>query len=270
MLTNVAAFSLFVQRIPSCLRVVSSFLLHQLHYSATMEATEHIDHKVDYHGDSNGSSNGAPLTRQVTVTMSPDQYERLFFSPTGPAKGDYAKRFGNPTLLGLICFLIPYTSTIFILIGWGGAVAPYSLVGLSGDYVSLSWILSPGIGHDIVAVSDVHGGHADVVAVLSGCNWNDSRWCSRVCLGQYIPVRCIRHLRHTLGLAGIYPGPDSHDHQRFREVRWSYGSCLQLLSSLPQRYHVSLPKRVLQRRKSRTEDRSGALSASFCWSGRSA
>lgn len=40
----------------------------------------------------------------------------------------------NPTLLGLVGFLIPYTSTILILCGFQGAVAPQSLVGLSGDY----------------------------------------------------------------------------------------------------------------------------------------
>ena len=41
---------------------------------------------------------------------------------------------GNPTLLGLIGFLIPYTSTILILCGFQGAIAPQSLIGLSGDY----------------------------------------------------------------------------------------------------------------------------------------
>jgi uncharacterized protein len=41
---------------------------------------------------------------------------------------------GNPTLLGLLGFLVPYTSTILILCGFQGAVAPQSLVGLSGDY----------------------------------------------------------------------------------------------------------------------------------------
>lgn len=40
----------------------------------------------------------------------------------------------NPTLLGLIAFLVPYTSTILILCGFQNAVAPTSLVGLSGDY----------------------------------------------------------------------------------------------------------------------------------------
>jgi hypothetical protein len=44
------------------------------------------------------------------------------------------KLLANPTLLGLIGFLVPYTSTILILCGFQGAVAPQSLVGLSGDY----------------------------------------------------------------------------------------------------------------------------------------
>jgi hypothetical protein len=37
-------------------------------------------------------------------------------------------------LLGLIGFLVPYTSTVLILCGFQGAIAPASLVGLSGDY----------------------------------------------------------------------------------------------------------------------------------------
>lgn len=98
-----------------------------------MAQAEKIDHKLDYH-DSNNGGDGAPLSRQVTVTMSPEQYERMFFQPSKPLKGDFAKRFGNPTLLGLISFLIPYTSTIFILLGWGGADPPTSLIGLDGDY----------------------------------------------------------------------------------------------------------------------------------------
>jgi hypothetical protein len=102
-----------------------------------MEGTDNIDHKMEI---DHSTSNSAPLSRQVTVTMSSDQYERLFFQPSPALRGDYAKRFGNPTLLGLICFLIPYTSTIFVLIGWGGATPPTSLAGLSGDYYFLGAI----------------------------------------------------------------------------------------------------------------------------------
>lgn len=100
-----------------------------------MESSEHIDHKVEYN-----TGNGEALSRQVTVSMSPEQYERLFFQPTGPARGDLAKRFANPTLLGLVGFLIPYTSTILILLGFGGASPPASLIGLSGDYYFLGSI----------------------------------------------------------------------------------------------------------------------------------
>lgn len=46
----------------------------------------------------------------------------------------------NPTLLGLIGFLIPYTSTVLILCQFRGAIPPYSLAGLSGDYYFLGAI----------------------------------------------------------------------------------------------------------------------------------
>ena len=123
-----------------------------------------MDHKVEYMGDQNGQ----PLSRQVTVTMSSDQYERLFFQPSGPAKGDFAKRLGNPTLLGLISFLIPYTSTIFCLLGWGGAVPPTSLVGLSGDYYFLG-----AIGMNIAGICEFILGNTYpfAVFVIFGTHW---------------------------------------------------------------------------------------------------
>ncbi|XPS75443.1 hypothetical protein M3J09_007525 [Ascochyta lentis] len=99
-----------------------------------MSETHKIDHDFREHNGFNAVGNGAELSRQVTVQLSPEQYERLFFQPSAPRRGDLAKRFANPTLLGLIGFLIPYTSTILILCGFQGAVAPQSLIGLSGDY----------------------------------------------------------------------------------------------------------------------------------------
>jgi uncharacterized protein len=104
----------------------------------TMATVEKIDHGVTEHHDD--SSNGAPLSRQVTVTLTPDQYERLFFQPSPPRRGDYAKRFGNPTLLGLLGFLIPYTSTMLTLCQFSGAVPPTTLIGLNGDYYFLGCI----------------------------------------------------------------------------------------------------------------------------------
>jgi len=82
---------------------------------------------------------GGALGRQMTMQLSNDQYERLFFQPSQP-KGDLAKRLGNPTLLGLLGFLIPYTSTMLILWGARGAVPPTSLIGLNGDYYFLGGI----------------------------------------------------------------------------------------------------------------------------------
>ena len=91
---------------------------------------DNLEHKMEFNTQTNDAS---PLSRQMTVTLSPEQYERLFFQP-GQPKGDFSRRFGNPTLLGLFCFLVPYSSTIFILCGFQGAVPPTSLIGLDGDY----------------------------------------------------------------------------------------------------------------------------------------
>lgn len=40
------------------------------------------------------SNDGGALGRQMTMQLSPDQYERLFFQPS-QAKGDLAKRLGK-------------------------------------------------------------------------------------------------------------------------------------------------------------------------------
>lgn len=63
---------------------------------------------------------GGDLSRSITMQISPEAYERLFFQPT-PARGDLAKRLGNPTLIGTLGFLIPYQTTIFCLLEWQGA-----------------------------------------------------------------------------------------------------------------------------------------------------
>jgi hypothetical protein len=57
--------------------------------------TEKIDHEMTDHNGTNIASTGSPLSRQVTVALSPEQYERLFFQPSAPRKGDLAKRFGT-------------------------------------------------------------------------------------------------------------------------------------------------------------------------------
>jgi len=67
-------------------------------------STEKIDHTF---AEDQASGNGAPLSRQMTVALTPEQYERLFFQPEGPRRGDLSKRFG----MFLLC-IEPETSVI--------------------------------------------------------------------------------------------------------------------------------------------------------------
>lgn len=53
------------------------------------------DHEMREHNGHNIIGSGAELSRQVTVQLSPEQYERLFFQPSAPRRGDLAKRFGT-------------------------------------------------------------------------------------------------------------------------------------------------------------------------------
>jgi len=134
--------------------------------------TEKIDHEIReelaQQSSGMGNSDGAPLSRQVTVQLSPEQYERLFFQPSAPRRGDLAKRFANPTLLGLLGFLIPYTSTILTLCQLSGAVPPTTLIGLSGDYYFLG-----AIAMNIAGICEFILGNTFPFAVFTiyGCHW---------------------------------------------------------------------------------------------------
>lgn len=96
------------------------------------------------HHNENGVNNeklmdsmaGNDLSRQVTYSLSQEQYERLFFQPS-QAKGDLAKRLGNPTLLGLCGFLIPFTTTVMSVMQWRGADSA-SFTGFSGAFYFVS------------------------------------------------------------------------------------------------------------------------------------
>jgi hypothetical protein len=59
-----------------------------------MSDTAKMDHEMSEHNGTNLVGGGAELSRQVTVALSPEQYERLFFQPSAPRRGDLAKRFG--------------------------------------------------------------------------------------------------------------------------------------------------------------------------------
>jgi succinate-acetate transporter protein len=123
------------------------------------------------------------LSRQMTLQLSPDQYERLFFQPSAP-KGDLAKRLGkypsppknrylltsqpgNPTLLGLLGFLIPFSSTIFCLLQFQGST-PSSLASVSGTFYFLG-----GIAMNIAGIAEFILGNSFPMAVfiIYGCHW---------------------------------------------------------------------------------------------------
>lgn len=128
-----------------------------------------MEHKIGNEAHPTISMNeGAPLSPQRTVTLSDEQYERLFFQPAAPRRGDLAKRFGNPSLLGLLAFLIPYTSTILTLCQLSGAVPPYTLVGLSGDYYFLG-----AIAMNLAGLMEFILGNTFPMAVfiIYGCHW---------------------------------------------------------------------------------------------------
>jgi len=60
-----------------------------------MSDTAKMDHEVTEHSGVGITANGASLSRQITVALTPEQYERLFFQPSAPPRGDLAKRFGK-------------------------------------------------------------------------------------------------------------------------------------------------------------------------------
>lgn len=114
-----------------------------------------------------GSANGESLTRQVTLQLTPEQYERLFFQPSAPARGDLAKRLGNPTLLGTLGFLIPFTTTMMVLLQWRGS-GPESFNSISG-----SWYFLGGIAMNIAGICEFILGNTFpfCVFIIYGSHW---------------------------------------------------------------------------------------------------
>lgn len=70
-----------------------SLILHIEQYRQDMMADRGDDMPAQVPALNGRYDNEAPLSRQVTVTLAPEDYERLFFQPS-PARGDLAKRLG--------------------------------------------------------------------------------------------------------------------------------------------------------------------------------
>lgn len=106
------------------------------------------------------------LSRSMTLSLSPDQYERLFFQPSA-GKGDLAKRLGNPTILGVLGFLIPYTCVIFSILDFQGS-SPGSITSVSGTFLFLG-----GIAMNLAGIFEFILGNTFPMAVfiIYGSHW---------------------------------------------------------------------------------------------------
>ena len=132
---------------------------HEHHENGNFEEMKSAPHM----GNGNGMEQ---LSRQMTVPLSPEVYERLFFQPTA-ARGDLSKRLGNPTLLGLMGFLIPFQTTMFVLLEWKGASAS-SLTAISGSMYFLG-----GIAMNVAAIFELILGNTfpGAVFMIYGSHW---------------------------------------------------------------------------------------------------
>ncbi|KAJ5937511.1 hypothetical protein N7454_003853 [Penicillium verhagenii] len=123
-------------------------------------------HDEIMHGSSkisHGEAGGMPFLTQVptSVTLSAEQFERLYLSPMMHRQPTLAKNLGNPTPLGVGAFVLTATPLACCLMGWrgaGGGGAAFSgvLILLGGLLLVLSSILEFILGNTFSSV--VFGG----------------------------------------------------------------------------------------------------------------
>lgn len=76
------------------------------------------------------SKEGAALGRSETISsisLTPEQFDRLYLQPQNNVAGDLRKRFGNPTPVGLGGFLLALTPLVMQFMGWRGTIAANGL-----------------------------------------------------------------------------------------------------------------------------------------------
>ncbi|KAI5856878.1 GPR1/FUN34/yaaH family-domain-containing protein [Tricharina praecox] len=71
--------------------------------------------------DTISKMDGVQLSRGDTITMTPELFEKLYFSPPNVVKGDLRKTFANPTPVALAGMCLTLTPLACQLVGWRGA-----------------------------------------------------------------------------------------------------------------------------------------------------
>lgn len=86
------------------------------------------------------------------ITLSPELFEKIYLNPQHAVKGDLQSKFGNPTPLALLGFLLSLSPLSCELMGWRGAggdgiatIGAYYFIG--GFLMSLGGILEFFLGN---------------------------------------------------------------------------------------------------------------------------
>ncbi|KAJ5274103.1 hypothetical protein N7478_009228 [Penicillium angulare] len=126
-----------------------------------------MDHEI-MHASSKSSrveAGGMPPLTQVptSVTLSAEQFEKLYLSPMMHRQPTLAKNLGNPTPLGIGAFVLTATPLSCCLMGWrgaggGGAAFTGVLILLGGLLLVLSSILEFVLGNTFSSVVFGHLG----------------------------------------------------------------------------------------------------------------
>ncbi|KAJ5398591.1 GPR1/FUN34/yaaH family-domain-containing protein [Penicillium sp. CMV-2018d] len=94
-----------------------------------------------------------------SVLLSKEAFEKLYLNPKVPSHGQGRMKFGNPTPVSLIGFLICATSSSIIMMGWGGA-------GGGGGAILSAYIFFGGILQILGAIGEFIIGNTFSCAVF--------------------------------------------------------------------------------------------------------
>ncbi|KAL9116794.1 MAG: hypothetical protein Q9187_006676 [Circinaria calcarea] len=75
----------------------------------------------NYPSQPNGIDDNDKIKTAGSISISPEQFEKLFLSPQNKVKGELRDTFANPTPLALLGFLLSLTPLSFDLMGLRGA-----------------------------------------------------------------------------------------------------------------------------------------------------